>query len=146
MGCGLTSSLSFQAVGTGSGILCPISSPAPSISRCSHPLFFTSHWISLVFLLYDRRICTHSIDPSLFADGEFPGLMLWSQRCTWSRNLGLDFGPGRGLNIGPRNLMTANVTTRLWRAPPFSRLLRHAGGYSGTILTPNLQGTNPAST
>src|SRR6218665_2247433 len=25
------------------------------------------------------------------------------------------------------------------RTPPFSRLLRHAGGYSRTILTPNLQ-------
>ena len=33
------------------------------------------HWISFVLLLYDRRICTHSIDPSL-ADGEFPGLGL----------------------------------------------------------------------
>src|SRR6218665_1912768 len=29
------------------------------------------HWISLKFL-YDRRVCTHSIDPSL-ADCEFPG-------------------------------------------------------------------------
>ena len=29
---------------------------------------------------------------------------------------------------------------RLPRTPPFSRLLRHAGGYSRTILTPNLQG------
>ena len=28
-----------------------------------------------MFLLYDRRICTHSIDPSL-ADGEFPSLGL----------------------------------------------------------------------
>src|SRR6218665_2529314 len=36
---------------------------------------FTCHWISFVFLLYDRRICTHSIDPSL-ADDEFPGLGL----------------------------------------------------------------------
>ena len=31
--------------------------------------------MSFVFLLYDRRICTHSIDPSL-ADGEFPGFGL----------------------------------------------------------------------
>ena len=28
-----------------------------------------------MFLLYDRRVCTHSIDSSL-ADGEFPGLGL----------------------------------------------------------------------
>jgi len=28
-----------------------------------------------VFLLYDQRVCTHSIDPSL-ADGEFPDLGL----------------------------------------------------------------------
>ena len=47
------------------------------ISLFFHSLFFTCHWISFVFLLYDRRtcICTHSIDPSL-ADGEFPGLGL----------------------------------------------------------------------
>ena len=49
-----------------------------------HSLFFTCHWFSFVFLLYDRRICTHSIDPSL-ADGGFLGLglaqvypVLWS--------------------------------------------------------------------
>src|SRR6218665_1418506 len=45
------------------------------------------HWISNVFLLYGRRIATHSVDPSLtHLLGEFPGLgwlwspMLWSQR------------------------------------------------------------------
>jgi len=32
------------------------------------------------------------------------------------------------------------VATRLPHTPPFSRLLRHAGGYSRTILTSNLQG------
>ena len=36
--------------------------------------------------------------------------------------------------------MAANITTRLRRTTPFSRLLRHAVGYSETILTPNLQG------
>src|SRR6218665_3745872 len=30
-----------------------------------HPLFFACHWISFAFLLYDRRICTHSVDISL---------------------------------------------------------------------------------
>src|SRR6218665_2411375 len=35
------------------------------ISEFFHSLFFTCHWISFVFLLYGRRICTHSVDPSL---------------------------------------------------------------------------------
>src|SRR6218665_1931537 len=30
-----------------------------------HSLFFTCHWISFVFLLYGRSICTHSVDPPL---------------------------------------------------------------------------------
>src|SRR6218665_2300191 len=38
------------------------------------------------------------------------------------------------------HLAAADVATRLPCTPPFSRLLRHAGGYSKTILTPNLQG------
>src|SRR6218665_452585 len=42
--------------------------------------------------------------------------------------------------VGPWHLAAADVATRLPRTPPFSRLLRHAGGYSRTILTPNLQG------
>src|SRR6218665_3440357 len=45
------------------------------ISVFFHSLFYVCHWISFVLLLYDRRICTHSIDPSL-ADGEFPDLGL----------------------------------------------------------------------
>src|SRR6218665_996692 len=50
------------------------------------------------------------------------------------------FLPWRGWNLGPWHLEAADVATRLPRTPPFSRLLRHAGGYSWTILTPNLQG------
>src|SRR6218665_1792851 len=39
------------------------------------PLIY--HWISIVFLLYGRRIATHSVDPSLTHFlGEFPGLGL----------------------------------------------------------------------
>src|SRR6218665_948734 len=45
------------------------------------------HWISIVFLLYSRRIATHSVDPSLTHFlGEFQAWdwlwypMLWSQR------------------------------------------------------------------
>src|SRR6218665_931106 len=34
--------------------------------------------------------------------------------------------------------LAADVATRLPRTTPFSRLLRHAGGYNRTILTPNL--------
>src|SRR6218665_1120399 len=47
------------------------------ISVLFHSLFFTCHWISFVFLLYGRRVCTHSVDPSLTHFlGEFPGLRL----------------------------------------------------------------------
>src|SRR6218665_1192163 len=65
------------------------------------------HRISIVFLLYGRRITTHSVDPSLTHFlGEFPGLGLAlvpdvvlpeaEQRCTWSRKLGPNFCPGQG--------------------------------------------------
>src|SRR6218665_494635 len=50
------------------------------------------------------------------------------------------FLPWPGLNLGPWHLAAAAIATRLPRTPPFSRLLRHAGSYSRTILTPNLQG------
>src|SRR6218665_639017 len=45
------------------------------------------------------------------------------QRCAWSRKLDPNF------EVEPRTL-----ASRLPRTPPFSRLLRHAGGYSRTIL------------
>ena len=56
------------------------------------------HWISFVFPLYGRRICTLSVNPSLTHFlGEFPGLGLAlvsdvvdpeaEQGCAWSRNL-----------------------------------------------------------
>src|SRR6218665_29690 len=70
--------------------------------------------------------------------------MLWSQK----RNSGAH-GAENSIQISalagvePRILAYsgADVATRLPRTPPFSRLLRHAGGYSSrTILTPNLQG------
>src|SRR6218665_3812406 len=62
------------------------------------PFALICHWISIVFLLYDRRITTHSVDPPLTHFlGEFPGLGLAlvpdvvvpeaEQRCTWSRKL-----------------------------------------------------------
>ena len=72
-----------------------------------HSPFFTCHWISLVFLLYGRRICTHSVDPSLtHLLSEFPGLGLAlvpnvvvpeaEHGCAWSRNLDPNFCLGRG--------------------------------------------------
>src|SRR6218665_3809657 len=80
--CPLTSSLGeFPGYWAGSRILgyrpcwCPSPFPfLPSIPRC-FPFTLHRHWISFVFLLYDRRIFTHSIDPSL-VDGEFPGLRM----------------------------------------------------------------------
>src|SRR6218665_1685554 len=64
------------------------------------------------------------------------------QLCAWSRKLDPNFCPGR---VEPRTLASSGrgCCTRLRRTPPFSRLLRHAGGYSWTILTPNLQGLTP---
>src|SRR6218665_2188773 len=54
------------------------------------PFALICHWISIVFLLYGRRIAIHSVGSSLTHFlGEFPGLelalvqwypMLWSQR------------------------------------------------------------------
>src|SRR6218665_1157441 len=67
------------------------------------PFALICHWISIVFLLYGRRITTHSVDthsvdpPLTHFLGEFPGLGLAlvpdvvvpqaEQRCTWSRKL-----------------------------------------------------------
>ena len=94
------------------------------ISVFFHSLF-KCLWISFVFLLYDRRICTHSLDPSLPV-GEFPGLglALHGTRCcgprggTWgAQEAEISFQiSGRGLNLGPRSLMAANVITRLRRS------------------------------
>src|SRR6218665_1540021 len=84
------------------------------------PLALIYHWISIVFLLYGRRIATHSVDPSLTHFlGECPGLGLAlvpkrrytrykrryttdvvvpqaEQWCAWSRKLDPNFCPGRG--------------------------------------------------
>src|SRR6218665_1538689 len=77
------------------------------------PFALICHWISIVFLLYSRRIATHSVDPSLTHFlGEFPDLGLApvpdvvvpeaEQRCacTCSRNLDPNFCPGRGRTSG----------------------------------------------
>ena len=96
---------------------CP--SPFPfafHISVFFHSLFFTCH-------SYDRRIRTHSIDPSLTHFlGEFQGLGLTlvphvltpeaEQGCTWSRHLNQfsNFRPDRGFNrYRNRNLKTSKA-------------------------------------
>src|SRR6218665_3990861 len=57
------------------GLLPLLVSIAFHISVFLHPLFVACHWISFVFFLYDQRIWTHSIDPSLtHFIGEFLGL------------------------------------------------------------------------
>ena len=71
-----------------SPVLVSIALPFAFHSWC-FPFALICHWISIVFLLYGRRIATHSVDPSLAHFlGEFPGLglalvpMLWSKRRT----------------------------------------------------------------
>src|SRR6218665_3612678 len=77
------------------------------------PFALICHRISIVFLLYSRRITTHSVDPS-FTNflGEFPGLGLApipdvvvpevEHQCAWSRKLDPNFcpGPGRTSDLG----------------------------------------------
>src|SRR6218665_2630831 len=66
------------------------------------PFALICHWISIVFLLYGRRIATHLVDPPLtHILGKFPGLGLAlvhdvvvpvaEQRCAWSRKLDPNF-------------------------------------------------------
>src|SRR6218665_1508299 len=101
-------------------------------TRCS-PFALICHWISIVFLLYGRRIATHSVDPSLTHFlGEFQAWdwfwypMLWSQR----RNRGA-YGAENLIQISALAVVEPRtLVSRLPRTPPFSRSLRHAGGYS----------------
>ena len=78
-------------------------------------------WISFVLFLYDRRTCTHLVDPSLpHFLGEFPAWypMLWSHsRCrdaemhVWSKNLQISALTGAWTSdLG--SPAVANVTTR----------------------------------
>src|SRR6218665_449238 len=147
--------MSFQAIGTGSGILgyrqcwCPSPFPlSPSISRffflhSSHAIGFHPCFFFKTDVSAPMRSTLHLLMVSFQAWDWLWYPMLWSQMrsmgCARSRNLVSNFCSGQGFNLGPRSLMAASVTTRLRRTPLFSRLLRHAGGYSGTILTPNPQ-------
>src|SRR6218665_3384501 len=109
--CPISSSLglvSFPAIEIGSGVLgfrpylCPSPFPFAFHTWC-FPFALICHWISIVFLLYGRRIDTHSVDPSLpLFLGEFPGLGLALvpdvvvPACAWSIKLDANFYPGRG--------------------------------------------------
>src|SRR6218665_291891 len=148
--------VSFPAIGIGSGVLgfrpywCPSPFPSPSILDVFHLLFLPLDFnrVSSLRPTY-RHPFGRPFTYSLL--GEFPGLGLAlvpdvvvpkaEQRCTWSRH-----GAENSIQISalvgvePRTLASSGrgCATRLPRTPPFSRLLRHAGGYSRTILTPNL--------
>src|SRR6218665_3301873 len=98
-----------------SPVLVSIALPVAFHTWC-FPFALTCHWISIVFLLYGRRIATHSVHPSLIHSlGEFPGLELAlvsdvvvheaEQQCAWSRKLDPNFCPGRG--IEPRTLASS---------------------------------------
>src|SRR6218665_962241 len=89
-----------------SSVLVSIALPFTFHTWCC-PFTLICHWISIVFLLYSRRIATHSVDPSLTHFlGEFPGLGLVlvpdvvvseaEQRYAWSRKLNPNFCHGRG--------------------------------------------------
>jgi len=101
-------------------------SPSPSISRCfsihSSPgsgfnlcFFFTTDVSAPIRPILHMLMVSFQVWDWLW----YP--MLWCQRqimrCPWGRNLVSDFCPGRGLNLWPRSLMAANVTTRLRRSP-----------------------------
>src|SRR6218665_1032065 len=59
-----------------SPVLVSIALPFAFHTSC-FPFTLICHWISIVFLLYGRRIATHSVYPSLTHFlGEFPGLGL----------------------------------------------------------------------
>src|SRR6218665_3506016 len=63
------------------------------------PFALICHWISIVFLLYGRRIATHSVDPSLTHFlGEFSGLglALVPDVVVPEADSGANFCPGRG--------------------------------------------------
>src|SRR6218665_432439 len=115
--------------------------PSPSILWC-FPFALICHWISIVFLLYGRRITTHSVDPPLthFLN-EFPGLGLAlvpdvvvpeaEQRCTWSRKLDPNFCPGWGRTSDPWHLAAADVATRLSRTSPYIIIYKYIYIYNG---------------
>src|SRR6218665_3954116 len=150
--------MSFPAIGIGSGVLgfrpywCPSPFPSPSIHGVFHSLLSAIGFQSCFFFTADVSPPIRSTLHLLTFYMSFQAWdwlwypMLWSQR----RNSGAH-GAENSIQIsalvgvGPWHLAAADVATRLPRTPPFSRLLRHAGGYCRTILTPKLQGLELSS-
>src|SRR6218665_236733 len=110
--CPLTSSL-CEFMGSGDLGFRPCWCPSPFPSPFMHISVFSIHSSSPAIgfhsciLHYGRRICTHSVDPSLTHFlVEFPGLGLAlvsddvvpeaEQGCAWNRNLDPNFYRGRG--------------------------------------------------
>src|SRR6218665_2571186 len=132
-----------------SPILCPSPFPSPSILDVFHSLFLPSDFN-----------CVSSLRPTYRHPFGRPFtyllLKVIFQAWDWLRYPMLGFrrqnsgahGAKNSIQISalagvePRTLASsaADVATRLPRTPPFSRLLRHAGRYSRTILPPKLQG------
>src|SRR6218665_60395 len=102
------------------GVQCPISS---SLGE------FPSYWD---WLLYGGRIATHSVDPSLTHFlGEFPGLglVLVPDVVVPEADIGAH-GAENSIQISAlAGVEPRTLALDLPRTPPFSRLLRHAGGY-----------------
>src|SRR6218665_2000299 len=157
--CHFTSSLGeFVGYWAGSGILgypsfwCPSPFPSPSISRCfPFPLLHLPLDCIRVFPLRPMYLHPFGRPFTYSLLSEFPGLGLALEpdvvvreaehcACVWSRNLDPNFchGRGRTSDLGIYRLRTLPLDYRVPHL--FSRLLRHAGGYSGTIITPNSQG------
>ena len=111
------------------GVQCPLTpSPGEGVRGHSrlpyvlvffHLFFFTCHWISFVFLLYDWHICIHLVDPSLTHFLGFQAWdwlwypMLWPQRRSrGAQEAEILFEISALPGFGPQTL-AANVTTRL---------------------------------
>src|SRR6218665_2422774 len=77
------------------------------ISVFSHSLFLTCHWISFIFLLYDRRVCTHSVKTYTYFSSKFSSfgqanvMVPESEQgvCIEQKSQS-KFLPGPGLNLG----------------------------------------------
>src|SRR6218665_4024481 len=146
--------MSFTAIGIGYGVLgfrpywCPSPFPSPSILDVFHSLFLPSDFkrVSSLQPTYRHpfgRPFTYSLFRGVSRLGTGSGTRCCGPRggtaVHMEQKTRTKFLPWPGLNLGPWHLAAADVATRLPRTPPFSRLLRHAGGYSRTILTANLQ-------
>src|SRR6218665_3621831 len=147
--------MSFPAIGIGFGVLgfrpywCPSPFPSPSILDVFHSLFLPSDFnrVSSLPPTYRHpfgRPFTYLLLKVIFQAWDllrYPmlGFRRQNSGAHGAKN-SIQISALASQSLGPWHLAAADVATRLPRTPPFSRLLRYAGGYSRTILTPNLQG------